>query len=208
MDDIRQYQITRTFFNKNRWFVAFRKSFNGKKVMARAIHNWLLLNPQFEDLPPGYCIHHLDLDELNDDISNLALMKQPHHIAYHLKQQPNKHNEKVKLRPPVGIGRDLTIPRVSQSVSGETQIWRFRWQETDIAGNRVSRQINRINDQIFRTEKEAEKGKKLFMKIHPSFKSKEELHKIYSLIEQINQEIEGYEMDHAYRLIKKTFPQI
>lgn len=207
MEDIRQYEVKRVFFNNNRWFVTFYTAFNGKKIIARAIYNWLLANPQFEDLPPGYCIHHLDFDELNDDNSNLALMKKPYHAAYHLKQNKNeKEYEIIKLRPPVGIGRDLTIPKVRQSVS--KKIWRLRWQETDIAGKRISRQITRIKGNIFRTKEEAEEAKKLFMEIHPSFKSKEELLKIDSLIQDIKQEIELKAIDDEYDLIKKTFPQI
>ena len=188
--------------------MAFHMPFNGKKVMARSIYNWLLGNLQFEDLPPGYCVHHLDLDKLNDDVSNLALMKKPHHMAYHSKQLTNEKYGKIEMRPPEGIGRDLTIPYVSQSISGGTEIWRFRWQETDIAGKRVGRQITRMGKTIFRTEEEAEKGRKLFMKIHPSFKSKEELIKIDTLIEQVNQEIELRALNDEYDLIKKTFPQL
>lgn len=208
MEDIRQYKVTNNFMNNGRWFVYFDKPFNGKKVMARAIYNWLLGNPQFEDLPPGYCVHHLDLDELNNDISNLALMKSNHHMAYHTKQNKNNESGKVNLRYPIGIGKDLTIPRVTCAVSRKTQIWRFRWQETDMTEKRVQREINRIDGKIFRTSEEAERGKSLFIKMHPDFRSEEKLSEIYKLIQKINQDIDPQEMEDAYHLIKERFPQI
>lgn len=208
MEDIRQYEVTRKFLNENRWFVVFRMPFNGKKRMPLSNYVWLVENPQFGDLPPGYCIHHLDHDKMNNDISNLALMKKSHHMAYHTKQNNDKEQERVKLRPPIGIGSELTVPTITQTVVGKSPIWTFRWQETDIGGKRVSRAITRIKDKLLRTEEEAERARNLFMKIHPSFKSEEDMPKIYNLLQQISQEIEADETEDAYSLIKNIFPQI
>lgn len=209
MEDIRQYEITRIYFNQGRWFVAFRGTFNGKKTMPRANYNWLLANPQFEDVPPGYCLHHLDCDEINDDVTNLALMKSNHHNAYHFKLNKDNNNERVKLRPPVRLGENPSVPKVYRMHSYKnTERWSFRWQETDFSGKRIDRQISRIKDKAFQTEKEAEKAKKLFMKIHPHFRKGQDVSKIDNLIYQINENIEPEEREDAYYLIKKVFPQI
>ena len=40
-------------------------------------------------VPPGFCIHHLDGDKTNNDISNLCLMRFDAHTIYH-----NKHRRK------------------------------------------------------------------------------------------------------------------
>lgn len=210
MENIKDYEITRKFFHQGRWFVNFRGKFNGKQRMPYANYVWLLNNQQFKDIPPGYVIHHLDGDEVNNDISNLALMKKQYHLAYHYKSKKNEESaERIRLRPTIGLGRDLTVPKISQSVMRDSSpIWRFRWQETDIGGKRISREISKIKDKIFRTKEDAERGMTLFMKIHPSFKSEEDMPKIYNLLQQINQEIESDETEDMYYLIKKTFPQI
>lgn len=210
MEDIKQYKITRYYLNNGRWFVAFsKKGFNGKRTMPKANYNWLMENPQFEDVPPGYCLHHLDHDETNDDVTNLALMKLNYHRAYHGKQNNGKKWGKAKLRPPVQLGEEPTIPNVSISyaLKSKKELWQFRWQETNYLGRRVSRQITGMKGESFRTKKEAEKGKRLFMKIHPHFRKKDRA-KIEDLIYQINNQIEPQEMDDAYSLMKKAFPKI
>jgi hypothetical protein len=53
--------------------------------MPRAHYNWLQANPFFKDIPKGYTIHHLDLDETNDDPTNLVLFYGKYHTAYHYK---------------------------------------------------------------------------------------------------------------------------
>jgi len=57
---------------------------------------WLQHNPGFEAVPKGYVVHHLDHDELNNDISNLALMQKFHHIAHHAKQKTVKTEVNIK----------------------------------------------------------------------------------------------------------------
>lgn len=207
MENIKQYEVTRKFFNENRWFVVFRMPFNGKKRMPLSNYVWLVENPQFGDLPPGYCIHHLDHDKMNNDISNLALMKKSHHMAYHTKQNNGADSEKIKLREAVGIGKNLSIPYIRRvGISKKTPLWKFRWQETDPSGNRMTRQITSIRGKPFRTEKDAEKAKKLFMKIHPSFNQDKE--RIKGLICEINQDIDLMETEDAYDIIKKIFPAL
>lgn len=207
MEDIRQYEVTRKFLNENRWFVVFRMPFNGKKRMPLSNYVWLFENPQFEGIPSGYCIHHLDHDQINNDISNLALMKKSHHMAYHTKQNKGASSDKIKLREAVGIGKDLNIPYIRRvGTSEKTPLWHFRWQETDPNGNRVTRQITNIRGKRFRTEKEVEKAKRLFMKIHPFFNQDKE--RIKHLICEINQDIDLMETEDAYDIIKKVFPSL
>lgn len=174
--------------------------------MPYAHYVWLLNNQQFKDIPPGYVIHHLDFDEENNDISNLALMKKQYHLAYHYKVKVNDENhEKLQLRTPIGLGTDLTVPRVNK-LSTKKELWKFRWQETDPTGKRVDRQLTSMGGKAFRTQKEAEKGKTLFMKIHPHFNQDKQ--RILNLICQINEDIEPEELDDAYQMIKKIFPKL
>jgi hypothetical protein len=63
------------------------------RFIPRAIAVWLKNNPSFNEIPRGYVIHHLDYDELNDDISNLCLMYKTHHVAHHWKNI----NKKVRV---------------------------------------------------------------------------------------------------------------
>lgn len=209
MEDIKKHKVTNSYINQDRSFVYLDIPFNGKKTIPRAHYNWLLGNPQFEDVPPGYCVHHLDLDELNDDISNLVIMKLNHHNAYHFKLNKNNDYEKVKLRAPVRLGENPSVPIVRKvSGAGKTELWTFRWMETDFSGKRVSRQITKIKDKPFRTEKEANQGKRLFMKLHPYYSAKADTSRIENLIYQINTAIDPEEVQEAYDIIKKTFPKI
>ena len=139
MDDIRQHKVTNKYTNNGRYFVYFSIAFRGKKTIPRANYNWLMENPQFEDVPPGYCLHHLDLDETNDDVTNLGLMKLNHHRAYHGKQNNGKEGERVKLRPPIQIGTNPTKPRIyTMKKNGEV------WIKTQ-CGMGQSRKIQRKN---------------------------------------------------------------
>ena len=170
--------------------------------MAYANYVWLLNNPQFEDIPPGYVIHHLDFDEQNNDVSNLALMKKSHHTAYHVKvSNAQNSDEMVKLRNPIGFGTNLTIPRIYPYRNGW---WKLRWQETDPSGKRIDRQLTNMNGKHFLTKEEAERGKVLFMKLHPHFNQNKE--RIVDLICQINEDIDPSELEDAHQMIKKIFP--
>lgn len=79
--------IIEKYLKDDRWYVKLQLPLNGKTCMPQATYVWLIGNPIFEDIPQGYVIHHLDHDQLNDDISNLALMQKHHHIAHHFKQK-------------------------------------------------------------------------------------------------------------------------
>jgi hypothetical protein len=77
--------IVEKFIMAGRWHVRVDPPFKGKEVWRYAHYVWLLGNPAFKDIPKHYVIHHLDRNELNDDISNLVLMLGFHHQAFHLK---------------------------------------------------------------------------------------------------------------------------
>ncbi len=79
-------EIISKFIRKGRMYAVTEE--NGRRLtMPLANCVWLNGNPSFKSIPKGYVIHHLDLDPLNDDISNLALMYKFHHIAYHWKHK-------------------------------------------------------------------------------------------------------------------------
>lgn len=211
LDDIRNCKIVKKFLNNDRWFVSLDPPFNGKRIIPQAHYNWLSKNPRFEDIPDGYALHHLDFNQLNDDISNVALMKKDHHIAHHLKYVQDKaENQKIKLRTPIMLGENLSIPRVSRIKSyKEQERWGLRWQQTDtITRKRVEKQITRIRDRPLRSREEAEKAKELFMRIHPSFRTGVEALKVKDLICQIHETISSEEdIEEAYNLVKEFFPQ-
>jgi len=207
MEDIRKHNVTNSFINNGRWLVYFDIAFNGRKTMRKAIYSWLMGNPQFENLPPGYCIHHLDFDETNDDISNLALMKKSHHAAYHLKHSKNHEDDtRLKLREPIQLGRNPTIPKVHPY---RGKYYKLRWQEMNALGERIDRQLIGIeNKKPFKTPREAERARDLFMKIHPDFREDVVSDEKVDLIARINEDISPSEIEDAYHLIKKTFPRL
>jgi hypothetical protein len=83
------YEIESRQIRDGRWqvFLVNKEGLKGK--MANANYVWLMGNPSFKSIPKDYLIHHLDLNPLNDDISNLALMFRLHHMAYHFKIKNN-----------------------------------------------------------------------------------------------------------------------
>ncbi len=91
---------------KGRWQVTLSDRNGRRGKMAHYEYIWLKGNPSFRAIPPGYLIHHLDLDPLNDDVSNLALMFRHHHWAYHL-----KHKNVVGIRLEF-LKKDLALGRV------------------------------------------------------------------------------------------------
>jgi len=95
MQRIEERAIVEKVFERGRWYAVMDKSFNGRKKMPLANYTWLKNNPAFAEIPTGYVIHHLDHNETNDDISNLALMQKHHHSAHHWKNKTIK--PKVKM---------------------------------------------------------------------------------------------------------------
>jgi hypothetical protein len=58
-------------------------------------HHWVWFQHTGQWCPPGYVLHHIDEDKLNNDISNLQLMTNSDHRRLHM------------------LGRVTTIPRGS-----------------------------------------------------------------------------------------------
>ncbi len=104
------FSIIGRYLRGNRMYVKVDPPINGKDIVANAIYVWLMGNPAFEAIPKGYVIHHLDGDEMNDDISNLVLMQKNYHISYHVK---NKHVDtgvaKIRVASVVG-SRTIYFP--------------------------------------------------------------------------------------------------
>jgi len=82
--DSKEWKIIKRFIRKGRNFVQITDDHRTISI-PQANFIWLLGNPGFPGIPNGYVIHHLDCNEMNDDISNLVLMFKHHHTAYHLK---------------------------------------------------------------------------------------------------------------------------
>lgn len=69
------------------------KRYKGKLILnAKAV--WLKYN-NLKQVPKGYVIHHKDGDSLNDDISNLILMKSSEHKSLHNKLSKAKKEQKI-----------------------------------------------------------------------------------------------------------------
>lgn len=48
-----------------------------------------------DEIPNGHIIHHIDYNQLNDDIRNLKLMTQSDHLSIHAKT--NDHSKRLKF---------------------------------------------------------------------------------------------------------------
>lgn len=97
---------------KGRWELILGKEGGGRVKMPQANYVWLLGNASFKEVPAGYLVHHLDLDPLNDDISNLALMYRHHHTAYHFKHK----NQIVQVKFTDQNGTAYAVPRTEPKI--------------------------------------------------------------------------------------------
>jgi hypothetical protein len=77
-------KVAEKILRNGRWHVRLETSIRGRKTVPLAWYVWLKGNPGFKDIPDNYVVHHLDHDELNDDISNLVIMSRYHHTAHHI----------------------------------------------------------------------------------------------------------------------------
>lgn len=169
LDDITNYKIIKKFLSNNRWHVVLNIPFNGKKSMPQANYNWLINNPSFLDIPKGYLVHHLDLDELNDDISNLALMMKHHHVAYHIKHKNIKVN--IELRKPINIKgnfyyfENCSKPKIYYRK--DRNQWEVNWYERK-DGSRIGRsiKITKFNNETIRDEAHAKEICKYLIENH------------------------------------------
>ena len=163
IEDLEDWIIEKKFIRKDRWFVQI--SLNDRtKTVPHANYVWLKYNPTFKAIPENYVIHHLDLDPLNDDLSNLALMARPHHSAYHLKYKvapvPVYLDETMGLpiyRPKVYYRKDREIYFICYRVRTEQGV--------------IVKHITNYNKKHFNTKEEAIKAiKKIWPFIENTWK--------------------------------------
>lgn len=159
-NNIKNCKIIKKAFRKGRWFVILEHAFNGNKRIPLAHYVWLKGNPAFHKVPPGYVIHHLDYDELNDDITNLVLMLRQHHIAHHWKQ--GSADPEIKIEFDWGISHrtdfyPLTEPKIYPRTDGKAFYVQFR---ESINKDKTVKVYN-YNGQILRTREDAENFKSL-----------------------------------------------
>lgn len=122
IEDINTSEIVGRVLAQDRWMLVLKESFTERtRRVPQAQYNWLMNNPAFSYIPVGYVIHHLDNDELNDDVSNLVLMFRPHHTAYHSKYQAKTLETKIEIlninrylpekEPQIYKRKDTTVER-------------------------------------------------------------------------------------------------
>ena len=91
IQNVDDYGELERFIRNDRWHVKIKSS-GPIQVIPLANWVWLNHNRSFKFIPEGYLIHHLDLDPLNDDPSNLAIMLKSLHTSYHLKHLSREVN--------------------------------------------------------------------------------------------------------------------
>lgn len=75
------YKGGKPWFSKSTEY--YRIQIRGKR-MPYHVYIWLKKN-KMDKIPEGYCVHHIDFNKKNNNISNLMLIKWGKHIALHRK---------------------------------------------------------------------------------------------------------------------------
>jgi hypothetical protein len=150
------HRMREKVFKNNRWFAVLETSFNGRLTIPMAHYVWLKGNPSFIDIPKGYVIHHLDHDEVNDDITNLVLMQKHHHAAYHWKAKV--------LTPAIRLqhskqDNDLFVPLAEPVIKKHEKYGYFLYFIENINGARKRRSIYRVQGKKFNSMEDAEQAK-------------------------------------------------
>jgi hypothetical protein len=150
-------EIINKFIRRNRMYVTLTDGFKNE-TMAHSVYVWRKGNPSFRGIPKGYVIHHLDHDQLNDDISNLVLMYKHHHVAYHLKhivcEVPVECNVAMSNRE-MGFDYPTRRPRVYCKNPSRNTGWRLAYYIPD---KRNKTYLSRINGRPFQSREEAERA--------------------------------------------------
>ena len=141
--------------HRHRWRIKLKDKDGKIFNMPQAHFVWLKGNPFFEEIPPGYVIHHLDHDPLNDDISNLALMEKHQHSSHHWKS-------KNFITPLEIVSTDETIEEIIPTK--KPRIYncdKNRWYvefcfRPSKDSNVVSKKVRRLNGNIMKTKDDAE----------------------------------------------------
>lgn len=147
IDDISNWSIEEKILRGNRYWV---KIGSGAKSLTipHANYIWLKGNPSFKTIPHDYVIHHLDLDPMNDDISNLALMHKNHHTAHHMKYINSTVQIKVER---------IEIPTRMPKAYKNRDRWILQFS-VKIDGKSERRKVASYSGKGFKTEAEAKKA--------------------------------------------------
>lgn len=128
------------------------------KSMPHANYVWLEGNPMFKGIPKGYVVHHLDLDQMNDDISNLVIMAMNHHRAYHLKHHnstiPLEHDIKTESSCKIPDGLPITKPRAYYDKDRGS--WRIYYRVRESDGRITSMRLGSFIGRKFTTKEDAD----------------------------------------------------
>jgi len=142
-------EIIETFFRKDRFHVRVKDN-DGIKTMPRANFVWLQSNPSFVAIPKGYVIHHLDVDQTNDDPSNLVLMQKFHHAAYHWKQKT------IITKVSVEGSAETYCPIKKPKVYKNGGKFRVNFREMDDNGELKNTWVSRDENGMFLTQDQAQ----------------------------------------------------
>lgn len=143
-------EILETFLRKDRFHVRV-KSNDGIRTMPRANFVWLQGNPSFVSIPKGYVVHHLNGDQINDDISNLVIMQKFHHAAHHWKQKTI--TTKVSVEGSAETYCPVKEPIIDARKSGN---FRVGLQELDESGNKRFVWVSHDENGMFRSREQAQ----------------------------------------------------
>lgn len=156
MDD--NFRIVEKVLARGRWGLRILNRLTGRtKIISNARHVWLEGNPCFKEIPKGYVIHHLDHNELNDDISNLVLMQKSYHNAHHSKNKTV--STKINIDYSNGV-RDKFYPVSEPKIyfNEQRNIYSIRFRE-EVNGVRSQKYISKFNGVKFTTKELAEEAK-------------------------------------------------
>jgi len=128
-----------------------------QETLPHANYIWIKGNPSFGGIPKGYVIHHLDHDQLNDDISNLVMMYKHHHVAYHLKQKvcevPVECNVAMSNHE-MGFDYPTVRPRIYHRKPPDNR-WLISYR---ISNKKNKIYVYKINGRRFQSRDEAERA--------------------------------------------------
>ncbi len=158
------YEIVEKFLRNDRWYVKLDIPLNNLLIWKNAQFIWLQGNPAFQSIPKGYVIHHLDGNQLNDDISNLVLMHRYHHLAYHSKFQTIQTKISIDLNHSEDkFYNPYTEPKIYKPKNRKYyRIW--FWERNEITGKSHKTTINSWKRQHIASLEMAEKIKSLIWK--------------------------------------------
>lgn len=159
--EITKCKIVNRFFRNDRWYIILDQAYQGRKTMQCSRYIWLQENPAFKTIPKGYVIHHLDHDETNNDISNLALMQKNHHAAHHWKYK--RLNTEITVDPQFNnFSRTEYLPTTEPKIYQRSDNGKFTVQFAErVDGKRKLTKVCSYRGETFKTKEEAEVFKSL-----------------------------------------------